>query len=202
MSFPEFYEHVPRLRLRDPLAGLLGASADGILDYGYADAVRLAGHSCPTVAAAYWLTWRALALLYGTALPVRGEIRVSFRLPRDEGVTGVTAAVVGLLTGAAGSEGFKGLGGRYARRGLLNFAATIPLELRFERLDTGARVDAAAYPQQVPADPAFSDLLAAVTFGTADAAARQRFGEIWQDRVARLLTEHRDDPAVFDLRVG
>jgi hypothetical protein len=202
MSFPDFYASVPRLRLRDPLAGLLGASADGILDYGYVDAVRLAGHSCPTVAAAYWLTWRALALLYGTALPVRGEIRVSFRLPRDEGVTGVTAAVVGLLTGAAGSEGFKGLGGRYARRGLLNFASTIPLDLRFERLDTGARVDAAAYPQQVPADPALSDLLAAVTFGTADAAARQRFGEIWQDRVARLLSEYRDDPAVFDLRLA
>ena len=27
-----------------------------------------------------------LALLYGTALPVRGEIRVSFRQSRDEGV--------------------------------------------------------------------------------------------------------------------
>ena len=32
----------------DPLAALLGAAEDGRLEYHYADAVRLAGHSCPT----------------------------------------------------------------------------------------------------------------------------------------------------------
>ena len=51
--FPAFFDQVPRLVVRDPLADFLGAAEGGVLDYGYADAVRMAGHSCPTVASAY-----------------------------------------------------------------------------------------------------------------------------------------------------
>lgn len=200
MSQPEFFDRVPRLQIHDPLAELLGASDDGLLDYGYADAVRLAGHSCPTVASAYWLTWRALRLLYGDAVPVRGNIRVAFSSARDEGVTGVMAAVVGLLTGAAGSEGFAGLGGRHVRRGLLHFSVDLPLAIRYQRLDTAAVVDAAAHPGRVPADPAMSMLLPECLNGTADAPTRRRFAELWQARVECLLDEYRDDPAVFELR--
>jgi hypothetical protein len=52
MSFPDFFDEVPRITLRDPLAELLGSVTGGLLSYGYADVVRLAGHSCPTVASA------------------------------------------------------------------------------------------------------------------------------------------------------
>lgn len=31
----------------DPLAEFLGAAEGGLIEYGYADAVKLAGHSCP-----------------------------------------------------------------------------------------------------------------------------------------------------------
>ena len=62
MSFPDFFDQVPRITLRDPLADLLGSVTGGLMSYGYADAVRLAGHSCPTVAAAYWLGARAIFL--------------------------------------------------------------------------------------------------------------------------------------------
>jgi len=64
MSYPEFFAAVPRLTLRDPLAELLGAAENGLIEYGYTDAVKLAGHSCPTVAGAYLMTFRALAKLY------------------------------------------------------------------------------------------------------------------------------------------
>lgn len=55
MAFPDFFAEVPTLTLHDGLAQLLGASDDGVIEYHYADAVRLAGHSCPTVAGG-WLS--------------------------------------------------------------------------------------------------------------------------------------------------
>jgi hypothetical protein len=63
MPHPEFFDAVPRLRMHDPLAQFLGASDDGMIEYGYGDAVKLAGHSCPTVASAYGLTRLALRAL-------------------------------------------------------------------------------------------------------------------------------------------
>jgi hypothetical protein len=42
----------PCLTVHDPLAELLGAG-DGTWTYTFDDAVRLAGHACPTVAGAY-----------------------------------------------------------------------------------------------------------------------------------------------------
>ena len=68
MKFPAFFEQVPSITLRDPLAELLGSVDGGLMTYGYADAVRLAGHSCPTVASAYWLGVRAIQALYGLSL--------------------------------------------------------------------------------------------------------------------------------------
>jgi hypothetical protein len=49
-SFPAFFDAVPAITLRDPLAEILGAAEGGLIEYRFADAVRLAGHSCPTVA--------------------------------------------------------------------------------------------------------------------------------------------------------
>ena len=60
-TFPDFFTQAPILRVRDPLAQFLGAARDGIIEYHYADAVRLAGHSYPTV---YLLTLRGLRTFY------------------------------------------------------------------------------------------------------------------------------------------
>ena len=38
-----FFALAPGIRVHDPLAGFLGAARAGVLEYGYADAVRLAG---------------------------------------------------------------------------------------------------------------------------------------------------------------
>ncbi|MGE5385782.1 MAG: hypothetical protein ACM3SV_07830 [Betaproteobacteria bacterium] len=200
--YPEFFDAVPRLGLRDPLAALLGACEDGRMEYGYVDAVKLAGHSCPTVASAYWLTWRALKALYGDALPERGGIRVEFRQSRTSGVTGVIANVVSMLTGVTQDTGFKGLGSRFDRRNLLFFDADVPLEIRFTRLDTGAAVDVAARMQGVPADPAMGALMQESLGADADPEITRRFGALWQDRVRRILLEHGDDPDVFILQAA
>ncbi|MDO9198719.1 hypothetical protein, partial [Rhodoferax sp.] len=153
MPYPDFFDQVPRITLRDPLAELLGSATGGLLSYGYADAVRLAGHSCPTVAQAYWLGVRAVKALYGEEMPVRGNIQVSLRDPLEAGTTGVTASVLGLLTGAASDGGFAGLGGQFVRRGLLQFDADIETELRFTRTDTGQTVLAQGRAHSVPGDP-------------------------------------------------
>jgi len=101
MSYPAFFDAVARITLYDPLAEFLGTAGNGRIEYGYLDAVKLAGHSCPTVAGAYLMTRQALGRLYPDGLPERGGIRVEFGAAQTDGVTGVIAAVAGLLTGAA-----------------------------------------------------------------------------------------------------
>lgn len=200
MSHPTFFDTVPRLRLRDPLAQFLGAVEDGVFEYAYPDVVKLAGHSCPTVASAYWMTYRALGELYDEELPERGAIRVEFREDRQSGVTGVIANVVSMLTGATGDTGFKGLAGRFDRRNLLFFNAAIPLEIRYTRTDSGAQVDVAANLQEIPADPNMSPLLQRSLSGAATADETRHFGVLWQDRVRRILLDHGHNPEVFVVR--
>jgi hypothetical protein len=202
MRLPSFYERVPKLRVHDPLAEVLGSAEGGILEYGYGDVVRLAGHSCPTVASAYWLTFLALADLYPDRLPERGGVRVEFRDDVHSGANGVAASVVQMLTGAAGDGGFKGIGGRYARAGLQRFAPELPLAMRFTRLDNGAAVDAQADLSLLPVDPELSLLLAQCAFSRGDANALPRLGELWQRRVECLLVERAEDRGIFVLRRG
>ena len=76
MKTPAFFDAVPPIVVVDPLAEALGAVEDGIVEYRYADAVKLAGHSCPTVACTWLMTRRALQTLYPAALPRRGDMRV------------------------------------------------------------------------------------------------------------------------------
>ncbi len=198
-TFAPFFEQVPGIRLRDPLAQWLGAAQGGVIDYSYADAVRLAGHSCPTVASAYWLCVRSLQTLYPDTLPVRGQIEVQLREALDEGTTGVVASVVTLLTGAAGEGGFKGIAGQFVRRHRLSFGAPIAAELCFTRIDTGARVLAQADLKNVPADPRAPALMQRCIRGEVSEAEHAEFAQLWQDRVRRLLLEHAHDDAVFKI---
>lgn len=200
MRLPSFFDRVPRLRLHDPLAEVLGSAEGGILEYGYADAVLLAGHSCPTVAAAYWLTVRALQALYPGRLPQRGGVRVDFRDDLRDGANGVVAAVVQQLTGAAGDSGFKGLAGRHARTGLQRYMPGLPLALRFTRLDTRAAVDAMADLTLLPEPPGLTRLLLQCTAGKASAEELAELGRLWQQRVEHLLCDLAYDDGVFVVR--
>jgi hypothetical protein len=198
MTFPDFFARAPVVRVRDRLAELLGAAEGGVMDYRYADAVRLAGHSCPTVAGAFLLGRAALAMLYPDQVPERGGVGVHMPAPVTEGTTGVVAQVLTLLTGAAADNGFHGLGGRHVRSGLLTYAAALTDDgIVFGRLDTGASVTLSFDASSIPPDPAQRTLLGSVMHGSADVAQHRAFGEAWQDRVRRLLLEHSDDPNVI-----
>ena len=159
MSFPDFFAEVPALTLHDGLAQLLGASDDGMIEYHYADAVRLAGHSCPTVAGG-WLSARAaLRHLYPDSLPERGGISVYLNGAEDAGVTGVIGQILTLVTGAAAGNGFKGLGGRHARNNLLHCAQGDVSSIRFRRNDTGDEVEIEIDASTVPGDPMMRPLM-------------------------------------------
>lgn len=199
MSFPAFFADAPRITLYDPLAEFLGAAEGGLIEYGYADAVKLAGHSCPTVAGAYMMTVRALGHLYGGATPERGAVRVAFRESQLEGVTGVMAGVARLLTGATQEDGFKGLAGRFDRRHLLDFDADIDGEISFTRTDTGATVAATFNGHAVAPDPEMRPLMQRVLVGMGSPEDQRAFGRLWQDRVRRILVDHGDDPRLVTL---
>ncbi len=196
-TFPAFFAAAPVITLRDPLAAFLGAAEEGIIEYRYEDAVRLAGHSCPTVASAFLMVRAALKALYGADLPCRGEMRVDLREARAAGVAGVIATVVTLITGAADEGGFKGLAGQFGRRQRLFFGQDVPGTLRFTRLDNGAAVSVSARLDNISGDPRMGELLPHCLAGAATAEEMTLFGTLWQDRVRRLLIEHADDPEVI-----
>ena len=195
-SFPSFFQGAPTIRVHDPLATFLGAG-DGFIEYGYADAVKLAGHSCPTVASAFLMTRAALAALYPDAVPSRGDLRVELREPMEEGVTGVIGNVAALITGAAGDGGFHGIGGRFVRRDRLAFGVAMEPQLRFTRLDSGAAVGVAARADRVPGDPRLRQLMPRCVMGEGSEEELALFGSLWQERVRRLLLEHADDPEII-----
>ncbi len=202
MAFPEFFAAAPRIALREPLAGFLGAAPDGVIEYRYEDVVRLAGHSCPTVASAYLMTRGALKALYGDALPVRGEIRVELRDGRTAGATGVVANVASFLTGATHDTGFKGIGGRFDRRNLLFFDVGIEEQFRFTRVDSGAAVGVSARLDRVPPDPRVALLLPKCLNGVASTEETAVFQWLWQGRVRTLLLDCADDPEVIVVKHG
>lgn len=195
MSFPAFFTDIPPIVVRDRLAEFLGAAEGGIIEYRYVDAVKLAGHSCPTVAGAYLLARRALAALYPDELPARGGIRVEFRNTQESGVTGVMAAVIGLITGAAGASGFKGIAGHFSRRDLLRFdAPELAGELAFTRIDRAQCVALTLHLEHVAPDPRTAPLMQQLLTGDRDPEAAKAFAALWQDRVRRILIDHIDDP--------
>jgi hypothetical protein len=200
MSFPDFFARIPSLTLHDDLAEALGAAEGGRIEYRYEDAVRLAGHSCPTVAGAWLMARHGLAELYPDAPPERGQIRVELRAAQDAGTAGVVGSVLGLITGAAGEGGFKGLGARFARRNLLHYGVAMPAEVRFTRIDTSAAVSLTYHPEIVPPAAEMQALMPRVVSGQADAGERAEFARLWQERVRRILLEQGDDTALVEVR--
>ncbi len=185
----QFADRVATLAVHDPLAELLGALEPGqAFHYTYEDAVKLCGHSCPTVARAWLMTIAAVRELYGDRVPVRGEIEVVIGGDPRDGSTGPASRVVELLTGAAPESGFGGLAGHCRRRDLLRFDPALEGRMRFRRTDTGATVEVELDRGAIPAEPDLPDAMRAALAPQATVEQRRRFAELWQRRVEGLLT--------------
>lgn len=192
MSFPDFFDDVPEIVMRDPLADFLGAATNGVIRYSYADAVRLAGHSCGVTATAWLMARAGLSALYGDDLPERGGIAVHFRDAADHGTIGVTASIIQLVTGAAGEGGFHGIGPgrRFSRRGLMEFGAGIDGMVGLRRADSGRGVLVSGDQQAVPMSAELKGLFPRAVAGELEQGELARFGLLWQDRVRSLLLDH------------
>jgi formylmethanofuran dehydrogenase subunit E len=201
-AFCDFLKEVRPIKFKEPLAEILGVfKEDGAtLEYTFVDAVKMAGHACPTVAGAYLSCQKALDALYLDDVPVRGEISVTVHGEPDEGVYGVIAQVFSFLTGAAPVTGFRGLGHKFKRKDLLQF---IPDKIdsramcsEFRRLDTGKAVLIKFYPWEVPfsAEKAkrLAELLEKVIWEAAREEEKREFQELWMGKVKGMLLEEKE----------
>ena len=64
------------------------------------------------------------------------------------------------------------------------------------RRDTGHAVQVGLDASVVPWPDEMKALMPRVVTQRASADDERRFGELWQDRVRRMLVEHADDPAL------
>jgi formylmethanofuran dehydrogenase subunit E len=195
MRYPSFYDRTPAIRLFDPLADFLGATEGGIVEIGYLDCVKLAGHSCPTVAGAYRMAQEGLKILFADQLPHRSTLRVELAQSEAEGVAGVTGQIIGCITGAGGIGGFKGIGDRFARNNRLLYGVRLDGDVRLTRLDTGRSVTLSYDPSKVPGDPAMKRLMHRVLHHDASPQEYQRFRTLWQERTEAIATA--EDPTPF-----
>ncbi len=198
----DFFEKVEPIRLKEPLAYVLGAQNEGEpFVFNYADAVLLAGHSCPAVSGAYKVTQKALKALYGKELPVRGEIRVVIKGGPSDLAYGPQGQVISFITGASGVTGFHGLGGRYGRDHKLFYDAK-DMQFNtyiFQREDTGKAVKVVYNPQALPQDMRMNELITYVLRGTATVQQQDQFIAIWQGNVKRILLEDEFYPGLFEV---
>ncbi|WP_044415997.1 FmdE family protein [Halarcobacter anaerophilus] len=187
MNYPNFFNDIETIKLKDELSEYLGAFEKGIIEFSYLDIVKSSGHSCPTIAGAYIMTLKALKELYKDEMPKRGEIFVSFRENSKEGVTGVIANVVTQITGATESLGFKGLNGKFERFGLMKFNEDITLSIKFQRLDTKKSVEIIYNPDLIPLNPKINQLHQKIRQNRALEEEKIEFGKLWQERVNTIF---------------
>jgi len=192
MNYPSFFDKVNTIILEDKLGGFLGAFENGKVEISYLDCVKLAGHSCPTVASAYLMALIGLESLYIGELPRRSQIKVSIKGSKDDGVTGVMANVMSYIVGANDESGFKGIGGQMSRNNLISYNdATLNGDFAFTRIDTGATVTMSSSTASVPGSPEMMPLMQKCMQGIASGDEQVKFKALWQGRVeAMLLNEN------------
>jgi len=187
MNYPQFFDDIQKITLKDELSNFLGTFEDGIVEFSYLDVVKSAGHSCPTVAGAYIMTVVALKELYKDELPKRGEIAISFKENSLEGVAGVVANVITQITGATETSGFKGIGGKFSRVGLMKFDENITSSVKFERVDTKKSVEIIYNPNLIEANLNMQILMKKILNNVADDKEKKEFGKLWQQRVENIF---------------
>jgi len=192
MRYPSFYDRVEPITLHDRLSEFLGTFEEGVITFGYLDVVKLAGHSCPTVAGAYLMIREGLKALYTEALPQRGEIEVSFQKSLESETTGVIAAIAAQITGATDNSGFKGMGGQFNRTHRMHFAQSIEATMRLTRNDTHAFVDTSHNPSFIAPDEKIAPLMTKILQGKANHHEKHLFGTLWQTRVEEILSYNKE----------
>ena len=184
MKYPDFFDEIEHIVLKDELSEFLGSTEGGIIDISYLEIVKMAGHSCAVVAGAYLMALKGLKALYQDEMPVRGEIKVELKDTLSDN-TGVTSQVLSNITGATTDTGFLGLPqGKFNRRNLMFFGADIPATVRFTRLDTGKSIDVDYLPGKV-VNP--REILMSAIGPNATEESKRTFPIRWQEMVKTIF---------------
>ena len=185
MQYPSFYDKVEKFILYDELASFLGATEGGKIEISYLDCVKLAGHSCPTVAGSYIIAKEAKREL---ELTKRSAVKISFKESKDSGVTGVIGAVIGYILGCADDGGFSGIGGKFNRKNLIEYGnANQSAMVEFECINSNKKVGFNLNTSIVPANSDMPQLMQKSLQGLASADELKKFQELWQGRVEYML---------------
>lgn len=135
-TYPQYYDKLERIVVKDAMAELFGVSAKGVVSYGLDDLAKAEGHICPIVTGGYLITREALKALAKDYLEnpseavtsyssddkifYRGGFQVSILNPPNKGnAANAMAKTIGFILGADGSEGFKGPGHPFTNRNSL-----------------------------------------------------------------------------------
>lgn len=186
MNYPNFFNEIESITLEDKLSNFLGAFENGVIEFNYLDAVKIAGHSCPTVLGAYLMCIEGLKALYKLSLPKRGEIKVEFKNASTEGTTGVIANIISAITAATTNTGFKGISGNFDRRNLLFFEQDITSNVKFTRLDINESVDVYYDCSSITFNPMVSELMKKIVQKKANDEEKKLFSKLWQERVEKI----------------
>lgn len=195
---PDYYQKIDPILMQDNLAKTLGAS-NGYLEYRFMDAVKTAGHSCPSIAGAWMQTVLGLKALYGEETPIRGRIHVTLKGSETDGHTGAMANVISMITGATNKQGFGGLFKQADsnRQGLMSFNnddSEGPLYVIFTKLDEHQQplssVKVLYNPQVVAPDQQMIAAMQKIRMGVATGQDHEQFASFWQARVQRILIDN------------
>ncbi len=186
MNYPDFFNQIETIKLKDDLSDFLGATEDGIIEFSYIDIVKSAGHSCPTVLGAYLMTLEGLKELYKDEIPKRGEIIIEFSQNVEEGVAGVIANVITNITGATTNSGFKGIMGLFSRNHLMFFGKDINANVKFIRRDTNESVKVSYDPSSIKAEDTMRELMQKCISKVANNDEKKEFTKLWQKRVENI----------------
>ena len=188
MEYPKFYDEVEKAILKDELSEFLGATKDGIIEISYLDCVKLAGHSCPTVASSFILAKEAMSYFYKESMPKRSSLKIEFKESKESGVNGVIANILTLILGSYDSGGFSGIGSRFKKRDLLFFDNKDQKgSIKFTNIYTDEFVEFDIDTSVVPADMRMQQLMQKAIANLASKEEMELFWQLWQGRVEKML---------------
>lgn len=201
MKYPKYYDLVPKIVLYDSLSDFLGALDDGIISISYLDVVKYAGHSCPTVAGAYLMSYLAIQEFSGNKKLInRGDIKIYAKGPKDEGTNGVIANVAAYVCGINDESGFAGIGGKMSRKNKLFYDNTLRCDLKFEY--QGNVIEMSYNPSSIRPDKNMIPLLQKIIKGIASENETKTFKILWQNRVEKILLNRDNYDEIISIRLN
>jgi hypothetical protein len=167
-----------QIKIHEPFAKFLMSDSEEFdFTISLLDVVHFAGHACPAMVGAFFISQRAVQELFPeTKTCIRGRVAIDIPSSVEQGATGPISNVFSMIFGSWEKSGFGGLKGNFVRRGLLRYNADdVPQGVfRFRDLRTKAFVDISYDPSQAQifADP-----------------AETPFQRIWRMKIKKIMSE-------------